>query len=114
LKDTRSARVAPAGPADGGFVRGRSPARPALAIRTEMGWLPVSDISRQCKGRAAIEVWSVTHTLFPGTRISCRSAEGETLRARQRDCRAAKAGILFRRFAATYSSSGESGEGPRR
>src|SRR5262245_65006631 len=58
-------RFAPTFTADGSLVRGRGSEGQELAVRAEMGWFPLPGVSRRQKGRTAIEVRPIPHTLFP-------------------------------------------------
>src|SRR6185437_3871291 len=49
---------------DGSPVRGRDPARPLVAIRAEMGRLPLPCLPRWRARRAAIEIRSAAHALL--------------------------------------------------
>src|SRR5262245_283003 len=74
---------APSFPADGGNVRGRNPGGQELAIRTQMGRLPLPDFSRRRKSRAAIKIRAIAYALFPRARGGRSLAQGQTIRARR-------------------------------
>src|SRR3954471_3581157 len=54
-------------PADGSPVGRRHPDRGGMAVRTEVGRLPLSRVPRRQQDRAAVEIGSVADTLFPRT-----------------------------------------------
>src|SRR5258708_22162210 len=96
--------------ADGSQVRGPASIGSRLAVRTQVGWLSLSCLSRWRSDRSAIEERPAAGSLFPRTRRCLTKAEAKTIRARWRDRRAGQRKIVVRRSADANSSRAKPGE----
>ena len=106
VEDPWSGAASPVCP-HGGLVGRRDPGRPRVAIRAEMGRLPLPRVSRRRHDRAAIEIRQAADALFPRPGRVGADARRRALRARRRDRRARWQGVLVRRAAAADSSGGQ-------
>ena len=106
-------RLRPPFAPDGGPVGRRGAGRARVAIRAEVGRLPLPGVSRRRRDHAAIEIRQAADALFSRRGRGGAGAQGQALRARWRDRRAGRQGVLVRRAAAAHPSGGEPGQEAR-
>src|SRR6266446_10357245 len=92
---------------DGGAFRRCDSARKRVAVRAEVGRLPLPALPRWRQGRAALEIGRRPHPLFSRTGRCRAKIEGDRFPARRRNHDAARQGVFVRRSAAADSSRRE-------
>src|SRR6266508_369793 len=80
-----------------------------MAIRAEMGRLPLPGVSRWRPSRVAIEIGSIAHPLFSRDRRRGAQTQGRHIRNRWRDRCAGGRHVLVRRPAATKDAATDLG-----
>ncbi len=83
--------------ADGGAARGRDPERPGLAVRAQVGRVPLPRLPRRRPHRAAVEERPAAGPLLPGGGRAPARAARPRLRARRRDRHPARRPPVLRR-----------------
>ena len=93
--------------ADGGEARRRAARGAAVAVRAEMGRVPLPRVQGRRRRRAAVEGRAAVQPLLSRDRRGDAGAAGAALRARRRDRRPARRHAVVRRAADAHPSGGE-------
>ena len=93
--------------ADGGEARRRAARGAAMAVRAEMGRLPLPRVQGRRGCRAAVEGRAAVQPLLSRDRRGDAGAAGAALRARRRARRSARRHAVVRRAADAHPSGGE-------